>query len=88
MLNLKEKVKYRNILRRSVNQNFEKAKYIMENFSENNNFNELLAIKTVTDEKCSKIKTLNEHILNILLEQEGDNTEKLKLGKKLSMNLI
>ena len=58
-------IKYRNILRRSINQNFEKAKYIMENFSENDNFNELLAIKTVTSEKYSKIKTLNEDILNI-----------------------
>ena len=48
MLNLKENIKYRNILRRSINQNFEKAKYIMENFAENDNFNEPLAIKTVT----------------------------------------
>ena len=28
----------------------------MENFSENDNFTKLLAIKTVTDEKYSKIK--------------------------------
>ena len=37
----------------------------MENFSENDNFNKLLAIKTVTSKKYSKIKTLNEDILNI-----------------------
>ena len=59
MLTLKEKIKYRNILRPSINQNFEKAKYIKEKFSENDNFNELLAIKTVAGEKYSKIKTLN-----------------------------
>ena len=41
----------RNILRRSISQNFEKAKYIMEKFSENDKFYELLAIKTVTGEK-------------------------------------
>ena len=70
-------------LRRSINQNFGKAKYIMENFSENDNFDELLAIKTVTGEKYSKIKTLNEHILNILLQQEGDNDKEIKLRKKL-----
>ena len=70
-------------LRRSINQNFEKAKYIMENFSENDNFDELLAIKTVTGEKYSKIKTLNEDILNILLQQEGDNDKEIKLRKKL-----
>ena len=52
MFNLKQKIKYRNILRQSINQNFGKAKYIiMENFSENDNFNELLPIKTVTCEK-------------------------------------
>ena len=34
MHNLKEKIKYRNILRRSINQNFEESKYIMQNFSE------------------------------------------------------
>ena len=70
-------------LRRSINQNFEKAKYIMENFSENDNFDELLAIKTVTGEKYFKIKTLNEDILNILLQQEGDNDKEIKLRKKL-----
>ena len=77
MLNLKENIKYRKILRRSINQNFEKAKYIMENLSENDNFNELLAIKTVTSEKYSKIKTLNEDILNIILEQDGDNDKEI-----------
>ena len=65
-------------LRRSKNQNFEKAKYIMENFSENDNFNELLAIKTVTGEKYSKIKTLNKVILNILLK-EGDNDKEIEI---------
>ena len=70
MLNLKEKIKYCNIFRRSINQNFEKAKCIMENFSEYDNFNERLAIKTVTDEKYPKLRTLNKDILNILLEQE------------------
>ena len=54
MLNLKEKIKYRNILRRSITQNFEKAKYNMENFSENDNFHKLLAIQMVTGEKYSK----------------------------------
>ena len=43
MFNLKKNIEYRNILRQSINQNFEKAKYIMENVSENDNFNELLA---------------------------------------------
>ena len=65
MLNLKEKIKYRNILRRSINQKniiFEKAKFIMENFDK------LIAIKTVTSKKYSKIKTLNDDILNTLLE--------------------
>ena len=56
MLNLKEKIKYCNIFRRSINQNFEKAKYIMEKFSEY--------------EKYPKLRTLNKDILNILLEQE------------------
>ena len=41
MLNLKEKIKYRNILRRSINQNYEKAKYYGKLFR-NDNFNELL----------------------------------------------
>ena len=59
--------KYRNILRQSINQNFGKAKYIMENVPENDNFNELLAIRIIAGEKYSKIKTLNEDILNILL---------------------
>ena len=49
----------------------------MENFPENDNFNELLATKTVRGEKYSKIKTLNKDILNILLEQEGDNDRKI-----------
>ena len=84
MLNLKEKIKYRNILRRSINQNFEKAKYIIENFSGNDNFNELLAIKTVTGGKYSKIKTLNEDILNILLEQERDNEREIEIEEKTS----
>ena len=75
-------------LRRSINQNFEKAKYIMENFSENDNFDELLAIKTVTGEKYSKIKTLNEDILIILSSKKEIMTEKLKLRKKLSVTLI
>ena len=56
----------------------------MENFSENDNFNELLAIKTVTGEKHSKIKTLNEDILNILLEQEGDNDREIETEEKTS----
>ena len=84
VLNLKEKVTYRNILRRSINQNLEKAKHIMENFSENDNFNELVAIKTVTGEKYSKIKTLNEDIFNILLEQVGDNDRKTEIEEKTS----
>ena len=82
MFNLKEKIKYR---RQSINQNFGKAKYItMEKFSENDNFNELLPIKTVTCEKYSKIKTLNEIILNILLEQEGDNDREIEIKEKTS----
>ena len=56
----------------------------MENFSENDNFNELVAIKTVTGEKYSKIKTLNEDIFNILLEQVGDNDRKTEIEKKTS----
>ena len=47
MLNLKEKIKHSNILRRFINQNFEKATNIMEKFSENDNFNELLAKSTL-----------------------------------------
>ena len=43
-------IKYRNILRRSFNQNFEKEKHIMENVPENDDFNELLAIKSVIGE--------------------------------------
>ena len=82
MLNLKEKIKYRYILKRSTTQNFEKAKYNMENFSENDNFNKLLAIKMVTGEKYSKIKTLNEDILNILLKQEGDNAREIEIKEK------
>ena len=85
MLNLKENIKYRNILRRSINQNFEKAKYIMENFSENDNFNELLAIKTVTSEKYLKIKTLNEDILNIPYSNKfwrGENLAQLAQNGK------
>ena len=88
MLNLKEKIKYRSILRRSINQNFEKAKYITEKFSENDNFNELSAIKTVASEKYSKIKTLNGDILNILFEQEGGNDREIEIEEKLPMNLI
>ena len=88
MLNLKEKIKYRSILRRSINQNFEKVKYITEKFSENDNFNELLAIKTVAGEKYSKIKTLNGDILNILFEQEGGNDREIEIEEKLPMNLI
>ena len=82
MLNLKEKIKYRYILRRSITQNFEKAKYNMENFSENDDFNKLLSIKMVTGEKYSKIKTLNEDILNILLKQEGDNAREIEIKEK------
>ena len=82
MLNLKEKIKYRYILRRSITQNFEKAKYNMENFSENDDLNKLLAIKMVTGEKYSKIKTLNEDILNILLKQEGDNAREIEIKEK------
>ena len=82
MLNLKEKIKYRYILRRSITQNFEKAKYNMENYSENDDFNKLLAIKMVTGEKYSKIKTLNEDILNILLKQEGDNVREIEIKEK------
>ena len=82
MLNLKEKIKYRYILRRSITQNFEKAKYNMENFSENDDCNKLLAIKMVTGEKYSKIKTLNEDILNILLKQEGDNAREIEIKEK------
>ena len=84
MLNLKGKIKYRNILRRSINQNFKKAKYIMENFSEKGNFNKLLAIKTVTGEKYSETKTLNEDILNILFKQEGDNDKEIEIEEKTS----
>ena len=85
MLNLKENVKYRNILRRSLNQNFEKTKYILENFSENDNSNELLAIKTVTSEKYFKIKTLNEDILNIPYSNKfwrGENLAQLARNGK------
>ena len=60
----------------------------MENFSENDNFNELLAIKTVTGEKYSKIKTLNEDILIILSSKKEIMIEKLKLRKKLPVTLI
>ena len=56
----------------------------MENFSENDNFNELLAIETVAGEKYSKIKTLNEDILNILLEQEGYNDKETEIEEKTS----
>ena len=56
----------------------------MEKFSENDNFNELLAIKTVAGEKYSKIKTLNEDILNILFEQEGDNDREIEIEEKTS----
>lgn len=83
MLNLKEKIKHRNILRQSTDQNFENAKYIMETFSENDKFNELLAIS-----KYSKIITSNKNILNILLEQDGDNDKELKFKKSLLTNLI
>ena len=55
MLNLQENIKYCNILRQSINQHFEKAKYIMENFSENN-CNELLAIKQLLVERTLKLK--------------------------------
>ena len=51
ILNLKENIKYLKILRGSINQNFEKEKCVMENFSENDNFNEFLPIKIVTGEK-------------------------------------
>ena len=51
-----------------------------QKISENDNFNQLLAIKTVTCEKWSKIKALNKNILNILLKP--DETKKLKLRKK------
>ena len=54
----------------------------MENFSENDDFNKLLAIKMVTGEKYSKIKTLNEDILNILLKQEGDNAREIEIKEK------
>ena len=87
MLNLKENIKYRNILRRSINQNFEKAKYIMKKFSENDNFKELLAIKTVTSEKYSKIKTLKEDILNIPYSNKfwrGENLAQLAQNGKNS----
>ena len=56
----------------------------MENFSENDNFNELLETETVTSEMYSKIKTLNEDILNILLEQEGDNDREIEIEEKTS----
>ena len=56
----------------------------MEKFSENDNFNELLAIKTVAGEKYSKIKTLNEDILNILFEQEEDNDREIEIEEKTS----
>ena len=83
MLNLKEKIKYCHILRRSINHNFEKAKH-MENVSENYNFNELLAIKTGSGEQYSKIKTLNKDILNILLEQDGGNDKEIEIEEKTS----
>ena len=82
MLNLKENIKYRNNLRRAINQNFEKAKYIIQNVSENNNSNELLAIKTITGENYFKIKALNEDIWNKLLEQEGDNDRETEIEEK------
>ena len=56
----------------------------MENFSESDNFNKLLAIKAVTAEKYSKIKTLFEDILNILLEQEGGNDKEIEIEEKTS----
>ena len=84
MFTLKEKIKCRNILRRSISQNFEKAKYIMEKFSENDNFHKLLAKKTFTGENYSKIKTLNENILNILLGQKGDNDKEIAIEEETS----
>ena len=45
---------------------------------------ELLAIKTVTGENYSKIKILNEDILNILLEQEGGNDREIEIEEKTS----
>ena len=54
----------------------------MENFSENDNLNELLATKTFTDEKYFKIKDLNEDILNILLEQEEDNDGEIEIEER------
>ena len=48
------------------------------------NFNGLLAIKTVTGEKYSKTKTLNDDILNILLEQEEDNGREIEIEEKTS----
>ena len=56
MNNLKEKIKYPNILRQSTNKTFEKVKYILENFSENDNFNELLAIKQLQVKSTLKLK--------------------------------
>ena len=56
MHNLKEKIKYPNILRQSTNQTFEKVKYILENFSENDNFNEVLAIKQLQVKSTLKLK--------------------------------
>ena len=60
----------------------------MENLSENDNFNELLAMKTVTGKRYSKIKILNKDILNILLEQEGGNDREIEVEEKLQTNLI
>ena len=60
----------------------------MENLSENDNFNELLAMKTVTGKRYSKIKILNKDILNILLEQEGGNDREIEVEEKLKTNLI
>ena len=52
------------------------------------NCSELLVIKTVTGEKYSKIKTLNDVTFNILLEGKEIMAKKLKLTKKLLTNSI
>ena len=59
----------------------------MEKFSVNDNFNKLLAIKTIAGGKYSKIKTLNVDIFNILLEGRRDNDKEIEIEEKTSDEL-
>ena len=78
MTNLVEKVKYRNILRRSINSSFDKASKIINEFTENDNFNELLAIKDVNSTKFQKITKLNDDILNAIIARDTDNEKEIE----------